>query len=144
MHTQPFTTTEAERARVVEKRRARRLAHLAPELVAALRDIMPYALSRIEDIHADIDEDAPRAEDVRLWTIASERYTRAETLLAGIDSDLPTEDATVKRLADTLRHISCNIGAFEQECKRIEHTDTDEAWALFNRIRNWCRSALRK
>ena len=129
MHTEPFTTTEAARARVVEKRRARRLAHLAPELVAALRSILQ-------------ELDGPM---MGYWTERMDDLTRgAKELLAGIDSDLPTEDATVKRLADTLRHISCNIGAFEQECKRIEHTDTDEAWALFNRIRNWCRSALRK
>jgi len=131
MHTEPFTTTEAERAaaRVVEKRRARRLAHLAPELVAALRSILQ-------------ELDGPM---MGYWTERMDDLTRgAKELLAGIDSDLPTEDATVKRLADTLRHISCNIGAFEQECKRIEHTDTDEAWALFNRIRNWCRSALRR
>ena len=49
------------------------------ELIEALRQLMPYALSRMEDMHAEGGDECP------YWKTATERYGHAERLLQDHD-----------------------------------------------------------
>lgn len=48
-------------------------------LAAALRDVLPYALTRVEDMHAD------GGDDSLAWIAANARYTRALATLQAYD-----------------------------------------------------------